>query len=91
MTVDQRKADQEAPSGRELASACETEGECVPVKITVNLYLRILLPSLVACDIRHTFSRRKAIVNRHLSVNPDKRRKPTFIFLNFAFCVLHLS
>ena len=39
-----RKANQEAPSGRELARNA-TEGECVPVKITVNLYLRILLPS----------------------------------------------
>ena len=40
-----RKANQEAPSGRELPTE-SGEGECVPVKITVNLYLRILLPPL---------------------------------------------
>ena len=65
------KANQEAPSGRELARNA-TEGECVPVKIAVNLYSRILLPSLVACDIRHTSSRRKAIVNRRSSVKNEK-------------------
>ena len=49
------------------------EGELVTMKFNLNFKLRGLLPSLVACDICHTSSQRKAIVSRHSSVKPDNR------------------